>query len=74
MLVVFKRTLVPGSIRLKIYDNEAAKAVNAGRLPFQVLAAYDEILVKIRSCRDRLGWRTSVARWKWGVCLTQPIR
>ena len=48
LLVVFKRTLAPGSTRLKL-ENEIARAVKAGRLPFQAQAVYDEIIAKSRS-------------------------
>ena len=48
MLVVFKKTLAPGSTRLMIYETEITKAVKAGRLPFQAQAVFDEIVAKLK--------------------------
>ena len=49
LLVIFRRTLAPGSTRLKIYDNVVAQAQKDNRLPMQAQAVYDEVLAKMRS-------------------------
>jgi hypothetical protein len=49
LLVIFRRTLAPGSTRLKIYDNSIAQAQKDNRLPMQAQQIYDDILAKIRS-------------------------
>ena len=48
LLIVFKRTLAPGSTRLKIYDTAMAVASRAQRLPFQAEAVYNEIIAKLK--------------------------
>ncbi len=52
LLVVFQRTLVPGGVRLKISDNEAARAVKAQRLLAQKQAVYDELLETMNVLRE----------------------
>jgi hypothetical protein len=49
LLVIFRRTLAPGSTRLKIYDNSIAQAQKDNRLPMQAQQIYDDILNNIRS-------------------------
>lgn len=49
LLVIFRRTLAPGSMRLKIYDNAIAQAQKDNHLPVQAQQIYDKIPVQIRS-------------------------
>ncbi len=48
LLVIFRKTLFPKGMRVKIYDTAIAQAQNS-RLPMQAQAVYDEILVKMKS-------------------------
>ena len=44
MLSVFRKTLVPGGTRLKVYDTAVPRARKQGRLPLEAKEVYDEII------------------------------
>ena len=48
VLLVFRKTLAPGSTRLKVYETEVRRALKAKRLPGDAKAVLDEILTKLR--------------------------
>ena len=53
MLTLFRKTLAPGSTRLKVYDTEFRKARKNGRLPEEAKAVFDEIVEKLhRTIRE----------------------
>ena len=55
MLSVFRKTLAPGSTRLKVYDTVVNRARKQGRLPEEAKAVFDELLIKLgRTIRETL--------------------
>ena len=48
-LSLFRRTLAPGSVRLKIYDTLVSVARDEERLPEDAEAVYGEVLAKLRA-------------------------
>ncbi len=48
ILVAFKNTLAPGSTRLKVYETEITKAVQAARRPFQAKEVFAESVDKLK--------------------------
>ena len=48
MLTVFRKTLAPGSTRLKVYDTAIKRARKMGRLPTDAKEIFDEVVKKLR--------------------------
>ena len=49
VLTVFRKTLPPGSTRLKVYDTAVKRARKQGRLPLEAKPVYDDILAKLKN-------------------------
>ena len=48
MLTVFRKTLAPGSTRLKVFDTVVKRARKLGRLPAEAKEVFDEVVIKLR--------------------------
>ena len=48
MLLVFRRTLAPGSTRLKVYDTVMNRARKKGSLPDKAKSVFDEVISVLR--------------------------
>ena len=48
MLQVFRRTLAPGSTRLKVYDTTVSRARKKLRLPHEAKEVFDEVVAKLK--------------------------
>ena len=48
MLTVFRKTLAPGSTRLKVYDTALKRARKQGRLPLEAKEIFEEIIKKLK--------------------------
>ena len=47
-LTVFRKTLAPGSTRLKVYDTEIKRARKKGRLPLEAKEIFEDIIRKLK--------------------------